>query len=182
MKVYSEFFRIFLLVQLELKDTTKYFRKGWLKGYENTARLKMELICSCHEATSRRVKQIQEIFTGKDIFVTVRQCKGIEDVKRLELDVNKCCVLILDDELVDLLESCGKLVAKILRITSKPNKLIYFKLVTDEKMEMFATDECEWRQCVISEEELIKIYTTKICKSPTESDGRYIKYFNEKKR
>lgn len=67
-------------------------------------------------------------------------------------------------------------------ITSKPNKLIYFKVVTDEKMEMFATDECEWRRCVNSEEELIKIYTTKICKSPTESDGRYIKYFDEKKR
>ncbi|XP_071162222.1 uncharacterized protein [Mytilus edulis] len=130
----------------------------------------MEIICSCHEATSRRVKHIQEICTGKDISVTVRQCRGIEDAKKLEVDVNKCCVLILDDELVDLLESCGKLVAKILRMTSKPNKLIYFKVVTDEKMEMFATDECEWRRCVNSEEELIKIYTTKICKSPTESD------------
>ncbi|XP_052106310.1 uncharacterized protein LOC127738882 [Mytilus californianus] len=130
----------------------------------------MELICSSHEATSSRVNQVQEICRRNEISVNVRQCKGIEDVKKLEVDVNKCCVLILDDELVDLLECCGKLVAKILRITSKPNKFIYFKLVTDEKMEMFAADECDWRNCVDSEEELIQVYIRKICKSPTEFD------------
>lgn len=130
--------------------------------------MKMELICSSNESIITKVIQIQEQCKRNSIEVAVIQLKGQEDVKTLKIDVRICCVVLLDDTFVDLLEHSGRLVSKITKIISQPNKLIFMKHVADDKfqeiMEMF---EAPYKNIMNTEEELIKFYSIK---SPSESD------------
>ena len=129
--------------------------------------MKMELICSSNESVITKVIQIQEQCKRNNIEVAVNQLKG-QDVKTMQIDVRICCVLLLDDTFVDLLENSGRLVSKISKMISKPNKLIFMKHVADDKfqeiMEMF---DPPYKNIVNTEEELIKFY---YIKSPSESD------------
>lgn len=128
----------------------------------------MELVCSNNERVNSTKDKIQECCRRNNIQVTVNHVNGVEDIKALQIDVKTWCVLLLDETLIELLESCGKFVSKIIKITSKPNKLIFMKLVNDGKfeelMEMFETP-C--LKCVNSEDELIHVCATK---SPSEYD------------